>query len=69
MTTYKLDAETAGLPAGEYVDAATAQTLETTLSKLVWQVLYGKQYDASTVAVSAERMLATLKSAKAPLAA
>ncbi len=69
MTTFKLAAEAGGLPAGEYVDAALAQTLESTLSSLVWQVLYGKAIEASGLAMSAEQMLSDLKAGKALAAA
>lgn len=60
VPTFSLSAAAEGLPAGDYVDAALAGQLEQTLSKLVWQVLYGKAIDATTLAVSAEQMLAEL---------
>jgi len=66
LPTYSVAAEAAGTPAGDYVPAAVAQQLEQTLSKLTWQVLYGKASDASSAAVSAERLLASLS---APAAA
>jgi hypothetical protein len=42
------------------VPADLASTLEQTLSKLCWTVLYGKSHDASSLAVGAEQLLHTL---------
>ncbi len=62
MPTFNFAADaTTGAPAGTYVSADVAQTLEQTLSKLVWQVLYGKAIDASSAAISAEQLLGRLK--------
>jgi hypothetical protein len=62
LQTYSFGADSAtGAPGGDYVSAEVAQQLEQTLSKLVWTVLYGKMFDASGVAVSAEQMLGKLK--------
>ena len=61
LPTYTLAADAAsGAPSGDYVPASVAQRLEQTLSKLVWQVLYGKTHDASCVAVAAEQILAEI---------
>lgn len=61
--TFPADAST-GAPAGDYVPAELASKMEQTLSRLVWTVLYGKSHDASSVAVSAEQLLAQLKAGK-----
>jgi hypothetical protein len=53
----------AGVPSGAYVPADTARQLESTLSRLVWHVLYGKSLDASGLAAQAEEYLSTLKAA------
>jgi hypothetical protein len=53
-----------GAPGGEYVSAEVASTIEQTLSKLIWTVLYGKSHDASSAAISAEQVLSALKSGK-----
>lgn len=63
LPTVTLAADAQGAPAGTYVPAEVATQLEQTLSKLVWQVLYGKFHDASSIAVKAEQMLGTLKKA------
>ena len=65
LQTFSFAADTGnGAPAGEYVPADVAAQIETTLSKLVWTVLYGKSHDASAVAVGAEQFLVQLKSGK-----
>ncbi|WP_169732486.1 hypothetical protein [Derxia gummosa] len=46
---------------GEFVKAADAEKIETVLSKLVWEVLYGKAFDAQAAAMAAERALAEVK--------
>jgi len=61
LTTYTFPADAqSGAPAGAYVPADLASTLEQTLSKLCWTVLYGKSHDASSLAVGAEQLLHTL---------
>jgi len=57
--TFPADAQS-GAPAGAYVPADLASSLEQTLSKLCWTVLYGKSHDASSLAVGAEQLLHTL---------
>lgn len=60
LPSITLPAGTAEAPAGRYVAAELAEQLESTLSKLVWQVLYGKAIDASTHAMAAEQLLGTI---------
>jgi len=50
-----------GDQSGDYVKATDAEKLETVLSKLAWTVLYGKAFDASSLAAEAERTLADLR--------
>lgn len=65
LQTYSFAAgSTSGAPDGDYVLASVAQELEQTLSKLTWQVLYGKPHDASGLAVTAEQLLQKLRAAK-----
>jgi len=59
IPTFTIDAQS-GAPAGAYVEAQVASTLEQTLSKLTWTVLYGKANDAASLAVGAEQLLARL---------
>lgn len=62
LTTYTFAADAAsGAPAGAYVPAELASSLEETLSKLCWTVLYGKSFDASSLAVGAEQLLERLR--------
>lgn len=42
---------------GEYVKAEAAETLEALLRKLTWLILYGKHFEATEVAVRAEKLL------------
>lgn len=58
-----LATEVSGVPAGRYVSAEIAEQLQQTLAKLTWHVLYGKSFDASGLAVSAEHLLSTLPKA------
>jgi hypothetical protein len=46
------------------VSAEVATRLEQSLSKLVWTVLYGKSFDASGLAVGAEKLLSDLRKGK-----
>ncbi|MCE4556824.1 hypothetical protein [Pelomonas cellulosilytica] len=63
LPSITLPADTTSAPAGSYVSAELAEQLRETLAKLTWHVLYGKSYDASGLAVSAEQMLNTLPKA------
>jgi hypothetical protein len=66
LQTFEIAADVAkDVPAGAYVSAEVAGQLEQTLSKLVWTVLYGKSFDASGLAIGAERLLSTLRAGKA----
>ncbi len=65
LQTFSFAADaSSGSPSGDYVPASVAQELEQTLSKLTWHVLYGKAFDASGLAVSAEQLLLKLQAAK-----
>ncbi|WP_085314648.1 hypothetical protein [Derxia lacustris] len=50
-----------GDQSGDYVKATDAEKLEGVLSKLVWEVLYGKAFDAQSAAAAAERALAEIR--------
>lgn len=64
LPTYTLESNAAaGAPAGAYVPADVANELEQTLAKLVWQVLYGKFHEASSIAMKAEQMLGSMAKA------
>lgn len=45
---------------GDYVAAEAAESLESMLRKLVWNVLYGKPMEAPNIALQAEAILAKL---------
>jgi hypothetical protein len=65
LQTFSFAADsTSGAPGGDYVPAAVAQELEQVLSKLTWQVLYGKAFEASGLAVTAEQLLLKLQAGK-----
>ncbi|WP_290867466.1 hypothetical protein [Aquabacterium sp.] len=65
IQTFDIAADNAaGVPAGSYVSAEVATRLEQSLSKLVWTVLYGKSFDASGLAVGAEKLLSDLRKGK-----
>lgn len=62
MQTFNFAADSAsGAPGGEYVPAAVATELEQALSKLTWTVLYGKAFDASSLAITSEQLLRKLR--------
>lgn len=63
LPSINLTSDIDGAPAGRYVSAELAEQLETTLAKLTWHVLYGKSFDASSLAVAAEQMLGELPKA------
>jgi hypothetical protein len=65
MQTYTFAADAAsGAPSGEYVPASLASELEQALSKLTWTVLYGKAFDASSLAITAEQLLRKVRDGK-----
>ena len=65
LQTFSFGSDSAsGAPGGDYVPASIAQELEQTLSRLTWQVLYGKPHEASGLAVSAEQLLQKLRAGK-----